>query len=64
MSQEKIIKFEDGSLARFQIEDKKLTFFIQARVLGKEIKTTSTTVTLTEEETSELVEWLMEADSE
>lgn len=62
MSQEKIIKFEDGSLARFQIEDNKLTFYIQARVLGKEIKTTSTTVTLTKEETVDLIEWLMEAE--
>jgi hypothetical protein len=62
LSQEKIIKFEDGSLARFQIEDNKLTFYIQARVLGKEIKTTSTTVTLTKEETVDLIEWLMEAE--
>lgn len=57
---DKIIKFDDNSMAKFKIEDGALTFFIQARVLGKDIKTTSTTVGLTPEETKELVEWLKE----
>lgn len=56
--QEKLLKFEDGSLANFQVLDKALTFFIQARVLGKDIKTTSTTVSLTPEETLDLLNWL------
>lgn len=58
--QEKLLKFEDGSLANFQVLDKALTFFIQARVLGKDIKTTSTTVSLTPEETLDLLNWLNE----
>lgn len=58
--EEKLLRFEDGSLANFQILDKALTFFIQARVLGKEIKTTSTTVSLTPEETLDLINWLNE----
>jgi hypothetical protein len=58
--QEKLLKFEDGSLANFQVLDKALTFFIQARVLGKDIKTTSTTVSLTPEETLDLLSWLNE----
>ncbi len=56
--QEKTIKFGDSSFANFKFENKQLTFFIQARVLGKDVKTTSTTVTLTEEETKELILWL------
>jgi hypothetical protein len=52
---EKTFEFEDGSLARFTIKDGSLIFFIQAKHLGKEIKTTATTVSLTKEETVELV---------
>ena len=55
---EKLLKFEDGSLAKFKIVDGALVFFIQAKVLGKEIKTTSTTVSLTVEETNDLINWL------
>jgi len=56
---EKTIKFEDGSLARFIIKgDGSLSFYIQARHLGKEIKTTSTTVTLTPDETVDLLSWV------
>ena len=58
--QEKLLTFEDGSLASFQVLEKALTFFIQARVLGKDIKTTSTTVSLTQEETLDLFNWLNE----
>lgn len=54
---EKTFEFEDGSLARFTIKDGSLIFFIQAKHLGKEIKTTSTTVSLTKEETIDLVNW-------
>jgi hypothetical protein len=55
---EKEIKFEDGSLAKFSIKKGALSFYIQARHLGKEIKTTSTTVTLTPEETAEFYKWI------
>jgi len=56
---EKEIKFEDGSIARFMInEEGALSFYIQARHLGKEIKTTSTTVALTSEETTNLLTWI------
>ena len=54
---EKTFTFEDGSLARFIFKDGALTFFIQAKHAGEEIKTTSTTVGLTPGETVELLTW-------
>jgi hypothetical protein len=60
MELEKIFIFEDGSFAKFILghEEKSLSFVIQAKVLGKEIKTTSTSLSLTKEETLELIDWL------
>ena len=55
---EKEFQFEDGSLARFMVDGRSLYFYIQAKHLGKEVKVTSTTVTLTPEETSDLFSWL------
>jgi len=55
---EKEFQFEDGSLARFTVDSGSLYFYIQAKHLGKEVKVTSTTVTLTPEETSDLFSWL------
>ena len=55
---EKIIKFDDGSFARFELINGALVFFLQAKHLGKDIKTTSTTVSLTQEETIDLINWL------
>ena len=55
---EKTIEFGDGSFARFELKDGSLIFFIQAKHLGKDIKTTSTTVSLTKEETMDLIGWL------
>jgi len=55
---EKVIEFEDGSVAIFTMEEGRLELFVQARHLGKEIKTTSTTVRFTEEETKSILEWL------
>jgi hypothetical protein len=50
--------FDDGSFARFELIDGALVFFLQAKHLGKDIKTTSTTVSLTQEETIDLINWL------
>jgi hypothetical protein len=61
MQQEKTFVFEDGSFAKFKIEENSLSFIIQAKVLGKEVKTTSTSLCLTKEETLELIEWLKQA---
>lgn len=57
---EKEITFDDNSFARFTLDNKTLCFFIQARMLGKENAVTSTTVSLTKEETLELINWLAE----
>lgn len=54
---EKTFVFEDGSLARFIFKNGALIFFIQAKHAGEEIKTTSTTVSLTPGETVELLTW-------
>jgi len=58
MDLEKFFVFEDGSFAKFILGEGSLSFLIQAKVLGKEVKTTSTSLSLTKEETLELIDWL------
>lgn len=54
---EKTITFDDGSFARFILNDGKISFFIQSQHMGEEIKHTSLTVSLSEEETQEMLDW-------
>lgn len=54
----KTIEFGDGSQLSVAIQDAKITFTLQARHLGKEIKFTSASVELTPEETLDLVNWI------
>jgi hypothetical protein len=57
---EKEMVFDDRSMMRLILdEDGALSFFLQARHLGKEdVKITSSTVKLTPEETAEFTGWL------
>ena len=54
---EKTITFDDGSFARFILNEGKISFFIQSQHMGDEIKHTSLTVSLSEEETKDLLNW-------
>lgn len=55
---EKTITFDDGSFARFIFDNNKIAFFIQSQHLGEEIKHTSLTVSLSEEETEDFFNWV------
>jgi len=58
---EKIFKFDDDSSLRIVIEDGYImTFVLQARHIGDEVKTTSASVKLNSEEVIELVNWIGE----
>lgn len=54
----KILKFDDGSLLKTELSNGELTLILQARHLGREIKYTSASIKLTQEETIELTNWL------
>lgn len=58
----KEFEFEDGSIAKFLIDDfgLTLTIILQAVHLGKELKLTSTQTVLDPNKTLELFRWLKE----
>jgi len=58
---EKVFKFDDESSLRVIIEDGYvMTFVLQARHIGEEVRTTSASVKLNSEEVIELVNWIGE----